>query len=190
MGFNKVNGLIKRSIDYSVAIDQAGLARGQVVVSYENPSTRDIACIHESYWEATYDMMMNRCYFNYLRLYAPEGSTLIADEDGNDMEFAGVESGKQVWATWLVVAPQEKPQVAVGYYQPRPVLARVGDNWEYRLTVQKQPGTDTTPLHITVSLPAGARVISASPAPTSIAGNVVQFESNLATDQEFRVVLR
>ena len=72
MGFNKANGVVTRAIDYAVTIDAAGLARAQVRVSYDNPSSRDTECVHEPSYEATYDLMMNRCYWNYLRIYAPE----------------------------------------------------------------------------------------------------------------------
>lgn len=190
MGFNKANGVVTRALDYAVTIDAAGLARGRVLVSYDNPSSRDTECVHEPSYEATYELMMNRCYWNYLRIYVPGGATLIASEDGPDLENAGLEAGKQVWADWMVIPTHAQQQVALAYYLPRPVLRRVGDAQEYRLLVQKQPGADTTPLRVTVSLPAGAKVISASPSPKTVAGNVVQFESSLVTDQEFRVLIR
>ena len=191
MGFNKVNAIVRRSIDYAVTVDAAGLARSQVTVSYENPSTRQVECIQESYFEASYDLMINRCYFNYLRVYIPNGSTVIAGDDGiGSMENAGIEAGKQVWAQWMVIPPQGRQQFSLHYYLPGPVLQQVGDRSEYRLFVQKQAGTDRTPLHVTVTLPVGTRVLGASPGATSITGNAVQFESDLATDQEFWVIIK
>jgi hypothetical protein len=190
MGFNKVNGLIKQRLDYSVVIDDGGLARSQLLISYEHRGTRDVECLHESYYEITYDLMMDRCYWNYLRIYVPEGATLIADENGNDMENAGIEAGKQVWARWMMMARQDKPQVSMGYYQPLPVLSTTAAGREYRLVVQKQPGTDRTPLRVMVTLPAGVTVLGTRPAATRVAGNIVEFESTLATDQEFRVIIR
>ncbi len=190
MGFNKANGVVTRALDYAVTIDAAGLARGRVLVSYDNPSSRATECVHEPSYEATYDLMMNRCYWNYLRVYVPDGATLMASEDGADLEDAGVEAGKQVWAYWLVIPTRSKQEVELTYYLPRPVLSSVGAAREYRLLVQKQAGTDTTSLHVSVTLPAGAKVISASPSPRSIQGNIVRFESNLATDQEFVVLIR
>jgi len=56
--------------------------------------------------------------------------------------------------------------------------------------VQKQPGTDKTPLRVTVTLPAGMSMLNASPSPTAVDGAAVTFQSNLATDQEFRILMR
>ena len=190
MGFNKANGVVDRRLDYTVSIDAQGLARSQVTISYHNTSTRTVECLYESYYEPSYDLMMNRCYWNYLRVYVPAGSTLIAEENGNDMEQLGIESGKQVWAMFMVVAPGEQPRVTLGYYSPESVLQRTGDAWEYHMTVQKQPGTDRTPLHVAVTLPAGMTMISASPAPARVEGSTITFQSNLSTDQEFRILMR
>jgi hypothetical protein len=190
MGFNKANGVMARRIDYSVQLDGAGLARSQVIITHQNTSTRDVACLYESYYEGSYDLLMNRCYWNYLRVYVPADATLISDENGNEMENAGVEAGKQVWARWQVIPTRATQQTSLGYYQARPIMQRVADGWEYRLLVQKQAGTDRTPLHVTVSLPAGMRLLSASPAPVRVDGNLVEFASNLATDQEFRLLMR
>lgn len=190
MGFNKANGLIQRSLDYAVALDADGLARSQLVVSYQHNGKRDIACVQESYYEATYELMMDRCYWNWLRVYTPLGATLVADENGNDMESAPAEAGRQVWARWMVISPGEAPQAAMGYYQLRPVLRAVAGGREYRLIVQKQPGTDVTPLTVSVTLPAGASVAGVWPSAKSVSGNVVRFESNLETDQEFRILVR
>jgi hypothetical protein len=158
-------------------------------VSYDNPSSRDTACVHGPSYAATYDLMMNRCYWNYLRIYAPAGATLI-DGGGAELENVGPEAGKQVWADWLVIPTRGQQQVSLEYFLREPVLQSVGDGREYRLLVQKQPGTDTTPVRITVTLPAGVKVVSASPAPKSIQGNTMQFESNLATDLDVRVLVR
>lgn len=190
MGFNKANGIVKRRINYAVNIDAGGLARAELLVSYNNPANRDVSCLHDSYYEATYDLMMNRCYWNYLRVYVPAGATLVGDENGDDMEDIGVENAKQVWARWMVVPAKARPQVAIGYYLPDPVLQKVGDVWEYRLLVQKQAGTDSTPLQVTVTLPAGSSVVSVSPAQAKIDGNVVTFSSDLRTDEELRIAIK
>jgi hypothetical protein len=190
MGFNKANGVMKEKISYSINIDDGGLARSRLVVAYNNTSQRDVGCLLDAYYELTYDLMMNRCYWDYLRIYVPQGATLVGDENGRDMQMAGTENGKQVWASYIVIPPREKPQVAVGYYLPQPVLQKTGDAWEYRLLVQKQPGTDTTPLHVSVTMPAGTKVISASPAGAKIEGNMVTFDSDLSTDEEFRIVVK
>lgn len=191
VGFNKVNGIVRKSLDYSVNIDVSGLARARLNITYNNPSTRDIPCDHDDLsYDPTYELMMNRCYWNYLRVYIPSGATLVADQNGGDLEFAGVEGGKDVWATYLIVPPRDKPQLALGYYLPRPVLQKVSDGWEYRLTVQKQSGTDAFPLRVTVTAPAGMQIVSASPSAKSMTSNTVRFETTLLTDREFRVLMR
>ncbi len=190
MGFNKANAIVERRIDYQVRIDAAGLAQGRVTVEYRNPTTRTVECIHEPIYEGSYDLMIQRCYWNYLRIYTPEGTTAIANVEGGDMELLGVETGKQVFATWQVLAPQETQQIVLGYYLPNSVVTKAKNGLEYRLVVQKQAGTWAHPLRVTVSPPPGTSVVAASPAPKAIDGNVVVFEAKLNTDQEFRVVFR
>ena len=78
MGWNKANGVISRTIDYAVALDENGRGTADLTIGYANNSNRETPCLHKSYYEDTYDQMMNRCYFNYLRIYVPEAATLGA----------------------------------------------------------------------------------------------------------------
>lgn len=190
MGFNKASAIMEQSINYEVSINQQGMAQAQVDITYKNTSNRSVECIHEPIYEGSYDLMMNRCFWDYLRIYTPQGATAIADENGNDLERAPAEAGKQVFASWRVIGAGEEQRVAFGYYLPQPVLAPLAGGRQYTLTVQKQAGTLATPLRVTVRLPAGALVQAAQPAPAVISGNTVTFETRLDTDKTFTVIVR
>jgi hypothetical protein len=190
MGWNKANAVISRTIDYAVTIDQNGQGAADLTIGYTNHSNRQTPCLHKSYYEDTYDQMINRCYFNYLRIYVPDGSNLAPGGAETSMASAGMEAGKQVWDRWLEVPTQQVVSTTVSYQLSAPLLQPIGDEQRYHLVVQKQPGTDSTPTVVTVTLPVGMRVVSASPAAASIKDNVVVLRADLKTDEEFEVIAR
>lgn len=190
MGWNKANGVISRTIDYAIELEQNGQGTAKLTIGYDNNSNRQTPCLHESYYEDTYDLMMNRCYFNYLRIYAPEGATLDTAAGDSGMASAGVEAGKQVWDRWIEVPTQQQISTTLTYSLPAPLMQQIGDRQRYHLMVQKQPGTDSTPTTVTVTLPPGMHVLSVTPPAASIRDNVVVFRSDLTTDQQFEVIAR
>jgi hypothetical protein len=75
VGYNKVDPKVERKLDYQVVVGGDGRARGQVTVSYANKSSVKVdRCLQEAKYQSSYDQMMEGCYWDYLRLYVPEGS--------------------------------------------------------------------------------------------------------------------
>ena len=74
---------------------------------------------------------------------------------------------------------------------PQNVVRAIEDSqYEYRLTVQKQPGTRGVPLHVSLLLPPGVRLVSSEPEPSSRDGAEVRYVLTLDTDQVVRVVMQ
>jgi hypothetical protein len=208
MGFNKVNPNIESSVDYQVLINEDGSLTIQVTVRYRNKSTVAVAeCVQEARYPPTYQEMMEGCYWNYLRVYAPEEAQLLQGTEltlpegslrARESDLAGttlspevgpVEAGKNVFATFFVVPPGEEREIAFQYELPSDTLQREGSTARYTLLVQKQPGTLSVPLHVTVSLPPGSEAMSAQPSATSLTYLEAEFETDLRVDREFEVVL-
>jgi len=59
---------------------------------------------------------------------------------------------------------------------------------KYTLLLQKQPGILAMPVKVKLTLPAGARLVSASPSPTVQSGAVLEFNLRLDVDQQIEVV--
>lgn len=208
MGFNKVNPNVETALEYEVTIEEDESLTSRVAITYRNHSSEMAdPCAQEAVYPPTYEEMMEGCYWNYLRLYVPEGSVLVqgpqltmpegslrAREDGTSgsplvTEVGPAESGRSVYAVFLVVPPGERREMVFEYQPPSSVL-EVENSTTYRLLVQKQPGTVAVPLRVEVRLPPGASVVSTQPEASAVSHGSVVFESDLREDREFEVTFR
>jgi hypothetical protein len=209
VGFNKVNATVETEVHYRVTIENSETAYGSVSVSYDNASRGAVErCVQEADYPPTYPEMMEGCYWNYLRVYVPGGSQLIDSPElalpegslrARQSEAGGtslptsvgpVEAGKNVFASFFVVAPGEQREMVYQYQLPSALLAEGDSASVYRLVVQKQPGTTALPLRVEVQVPADAAVLSTTPEATSLEDGLVSFSTDLRVDREFEVVFR
>lgn len=187
VGYNKANPNIKERIVYEVSLHREGDARGRVTLSYENTSTRPITeCIKGATYDPTYELMTQRCYWDYVRVYAPQGATLLQAQSPQAAEVLDEGTGHRVWATSFVTAPGEKAQLVFEYQLPEAILRRDGV-FVYNLLVQKQAGTEAIPLYVNVRLPEGAKLIQAEPHPFNAEGGLVRFYLPLQTDRRLHL---
>ena len=150
MGYNKVNSVIQPTMRYEVTWpkgeDEPAVATA--TVEYLHPVNRsNQLCDQTPRYGDTYDDMVERCYFDYVRLYVPAGSKLT---DARGFELDSVtsrrsENGTQVFTGWFVLPPGEKQTVSFTYELP-PAIRQD----DYRLVVQRQSGTTGLPLQINV----------------------------------------
>lgn len=208
VGYNKVDPKVERALDYQVVIGDDGRAHGKVTVSYTNKSSVEVdRCLQEATYQPSYDQLMEGCYWDYLRLYVPEGShitwaTKVPLPQGSLLSQAGKvesedsrptveppEGGKAVFSQFFVVAPGQRQEISFQYDLPFETHHEEGGG-RYQLLIQKQPGTLAVPVHLAVTLPASARLIAAQPQPTRVLDSVVEFETVLSTDQRFELVWR
>lgn len=103
--------------------------------------------IKRIYQDNLWPKILNR---NYTRVIVPLGSKLIlAKSDGEDIEKTvdkTEEVGKTVFGFWLSVAPGETKTAEISYFLP----AKFDKAEDYRLILQKQPGTLPEELDITL----------------------------------------
>jgi hypothetical protein len=150
MGYNKVDSVIERAIDYRVEWPANGAegALATTTITYTHPvSVTDELCEPQPRYGDNYEDMVERCYFDYVRLYAPGGSKLV--------EMSGVapdsvrsqrgEAGTQLFAGYFVLEPGKQHVVTITYRLP-PTLTV--DN--YQLVVQRQSGTRGLPISLTI----------------------------------------
>jgi len=216
VGYNKVDPKVERRLDYQVVIGDDGRAHGRLTVSYVNKSSSEVdKCLQESKYRSSYDQMMEGCYWDYLRLYVPEGSRITwatevplpqgsllslalsraegkageaGSEDGRPT-VEPLEGGKAVLSQFFAVAPGQRQEISFQYDLPFETLQE-GGGGRYQLLIQKQPGTLAVPVHLTVTIPTPARIIATQPQPTRVLANVVEFETVLSTDRRFELVWR
>ena len=200
MGFNKVNPCVERALEYQVTLHADGGAVAALAVNYhhaghESSSSCNQHGLYEEGERMTYESLMEGCYWNYLRTYVPESSRLqTASRHPTPAEYllrevaaAGEaevlpdEVGKAVFAQFFVIEQGQALTVRFEYDLPHVARSSEGQ-WRYTLMLQKQPGTDSTPVSLTIALPSGAQLLAATPPPRVIDGRTLTFALQLDTD--------
>ena len=118
----KANLYIKQKIEQDINIDKGGKVTKKVTVTIENPKP--------------FDGWLNSTYYDWMRILVPAGSELISSESYSSVSKTD-ELGKKVFTTYTFAKPLGENRVSVTYTLPFPV--KKGE--EYKLLVQKQPGT-------------------------------------------------
>jgi hypothetical protein len=209
VGFNKVNASVQTDVGYQVSITDAETISAHLTIAYNNASRVGVVqCVQEAAYPATYEGMMEGCYWDYLRVYMPYGSQLLQgpqlslpegslrarQSSGGGIRTATnvgpAEAGKEVYRSFFVVAPGQRREITYEYQLPATVLLQSRSTTTYRLLVQKQAGTLAVPLQVGVILPIDATILSTSPEASSRDGTKVVFSTDLRIDREFEVVFR
>ena len=154
VGWNKVNGLVQRNTNYTVTPSADGSAQAdlELVYRHQGEATND-PCEHVARYGDSYEDMVRRCYFNYVRVLAPAGARLISAEGfENGVTTQPGERGATQFAGSLVLPPGRTARVRLTYELP-PGL--VGPH-DYALRVQKQPGTPAWPVKVVLVDATGA----------------------------------
>ncbi len=148
MGYNKVNAVVKPILHYAVVwpadTTQPGLATA--TITYTHPITQpDPVCQATPYYGATYADMIQRCYFNYVRLYVPGGSKLIGTEglDEDSVSSGRGEHNLRLFAGYFILHPGEQRVVTFRYALP---VNLKPDG--YTLVMQRQSGASPLPLTV------------------------------------------
>jgi hypothetical protein len=161
MGYNKANAAVTRTVRYQVewpdGADQP--AQATTEITYHHPRTApDPLCAPSPTYGESYDELIGRCYFNYLRLYVPVGSKLIALEgvEPDSVISQRAEANTQLFAGYLRVRPGEQHTVRVRYTLPPGLTPE-----NYRLVLQRQAGTGALPVELQVGGGKVTKLLSA-----------------------------
>ncbi|MFQ5577254.1 MAG: DUF4012 domain-containing protein [Anaerolineae bacterium] len=209
VGFNKANAVVEASLEYEVALADDGGATARLTTRYRNNSAGDERCRHRprsgiggaDYWE-----IINRCYWNYIRVYTPLHSELLKatprpvarkflvsrrDEPARVVDLPP-EGDKSVWGTLLLVPRGKSRKVTFEYTLPPGALEQTAAGRRYHLTLQKQAGTVGHEGRVVVTLPPGSRVVRVSPPPadqkTTDGQTTLTFTLRLTVDREIEIV--
>lgn len=150
MGYNKVNAVLKRSLSYTVTwpTDPTQPALATAAIQYTNPVTQtDPVCAATPYYGENYDDMIQRCYFDYVRLYVPGESKLVGLEgvEPDSVSTQRGEHGLRVLAGYFVLKPGEEKTITFRYQLPTRLTVP-----HYALLIQRQAGTGPLPLTVQV----------------------------------------
>lgn len=156
----KLNLVLDEAMEAAVALGAAGTASHRVTIAYKNGLSE---------WEQRHDAQLvtetmgGGFYGGYLRVYAPSDADFIdvvQDNEPVGFEEITTENGKTSAGRFFGLAGDEETKLTFLYDVPNAVRS-AGDSLEYRLLIQKQPGTRAIPLKVVLSLPDGGKFISA-----------------------------
>ena len=210
VGYNKTNAVVSSQLFYDVDLtDPARPASNLSVIHHNSAEGSTDQCdqrpigIDRSVLEYWYPI--DRCYYNYLRVYVPSGSQLksatphavsraqmiMLDEDVPprvDLLDDNLQ-GLQGFGTLLVVPTGQSLQTDFQFSLPTGILESdpISHNQIYQLKIQKQPGTDGVPITIRVHLPQGSQIMFISPVGFTRLESNLLFTLKLTRDVNIRI---
>ena len=143
----KDNLYVRPSIRYSVSVDAAGGAICELELTYDYTRQGNLYL-----WT-----IVRGYYANYLRVYVPPGSKLLAQDGTDEPVETFSEQGKTVFGSFLKVFPGTVKKVRLRYWQPLR-LRFEGGKARYDLVVQRQAANEPRTFDVTVSLPESVSV--------------------------------
>ncbi len=184
IGASKIGQSVVRHLTYDANIQADGAVAGRLTVSYDYFATvaeSDPAIVNGHYLDIDYD--------NLLQVFVPASSTLIGTDN---VDYEVVTSRGDAHTAFVVkthVAYNSGERFQFLYNTP-PVVRTDGPYRHYRLLIQKQPGTRGEAISVQVTLPPGARMVSASPevlASYELERQILEFRVTLETDRWIEV---
>ena len=150
MGYNKADAAIQRSLDYRVEWPKevGEPARATLTLTYTHTvDGEDPGCDLTPRYGDSYADLIERCYFDYVRIYVPRGSELLEATgiEPDSVETHRGERRTQVFTGYFILPPGEQHTVTFTYALPPTLTSDT-----YRLVLQRQSGTQPLPITITV----------------------------------------
>jgi hypothetical protein len=179
IGVNKSNAVVGSQFSYNVDLTSLAGPLASLNVHQKNNAIGDPNCIPMSAGIISYEIQINQCYWDYMRVYRPAGTKLVgatphpvaasqmldgvsvpARVDTLDENIAGIQS----YGTLALVPIGSSLETDFQFALPSGVVHAGADprTKVYALHVQKQPGTLAIPIAICVRLPAGSILVKAS----------------------------
>lgn len=210
MGYNKVNMFVERTLNYEVVMSGDGRAQATLTVQYTNNAPfepGETGCFQDTIEDYSqgpqYLELADECFWNYVRVYAPDGSDLITSSTHTvpaETQYHGQGwhsaahtvnefTGWQTFANYLLVPQQESVSAIFAYTLPETVVQQQGQDTVYRLFINHPAGAQVDTMHIIIHLPTGATVRQTSPE-ASLNGNTATFDLTVAQDTLFTIHYR
>ena len=206
VGWSKVDRNVERDISYVVDLSRGPQPRVNLTLGYVNHSgPGSPGC--EPQWlnrGNDYSQLKNACYWNYFRVYIPQGARLLSetplplDEYSVSVEIGrgvpGQDTGnissshnKIVFAGLTSLSAGDRSEIDLVYDLPAFVVQRNGDSLTYELFIQKQPGVRQRVVTVEFLPPQGYHLTSSDGAPVEVDGSRVGFRFLLTRDTVLNV---
>jgi hypothetical protein len=182
---NKSNRSIIRQLTYDVEIQPDGSLRSRATVAYDYPAS---IADQDPAIDPDYHGPLN--YNNLMQVFVPRGAEL--EETGNiTSRIHEVETDTHNVFVSRVEIPYNSGERFQFDYTSPPLISSVGTYKQYRLLLQKQPGTRGEAATVQVILPSSAEIISTTPAAAAsyrLDQLILVFRVQLTGDQWISVI--
>ncbi len=197
--------IVERRVQYQVTLAVGQPIDSKLLIEYRHKGVEPDPDCRQAL------VMPLGCFWDYLRVFIPvvaqdiqpppiplhEGSEWLiwGYEPADSLSVISSPRGGQAGLTeiggYLVAEPQTSVTLPLSYRLPENMLRNIGGGvFQYRLLVQKQPGTPVEPVTVFVRLPDGATLVRTSPAATAQKDAWVRLDVDLARDTTFTVDFR
>ena len=209
MGYNKANFFIDRAATYDVQLAKEGDSEAVLEVTHIHQGQKsDEVCWQGSqdvYIEgASYPALTDKCYWNFLRIYVPEGSQLLSGPQHQipgqtwfggydwqpETETVSEIPGYTTFASWMLLPRGEEITSKYRYSLPQSVIQTEDGVSTYIVQLLRQAGTRPHPVQVSLTPPPGKTVVGVSPEPTAQENGTYIFEIELDSDQTVSLVYR
>jgi hypothetical protein len=209
VGYNKTNAVVSSSISYDVNLTDLAKPTASLLVSEQNNAQGSGACSqlpeNADHTTLEYWYPIDRCYYDYLRVYVLTGTELITATPQavavDDMLMLEQDVPARVdvldeaipniqgFGTLVVVPMKESRATGFQFNLPASVVQRDPNTGKYiyHLKIQKQAGTLGNAVTVRIHLPPSSEIDSASPAYVQEGPNLL-FKLDLKTDIDISVL--
>lgn len=150
LGYNKTNAVIQRHLTYHVTWPEGAAAPplATATITYTHPlDLPGHVCDLTPRYGNDYNDLVERCFYDYVRLYTPAGSTLVSltGVQPESIKQGRGEHNTQVFSGYFILPPGQQQVVQMQYRLPA--------RWtpeSYALVVQRQAGSGPLPLTLTI----------------------------------------
>jgi hypothetical protein len=127
----KSNMFVTQETEHTVSVNADGSINKKLILTYKNPRKGDNCNLEAGL------LCLNGQLRTWQRIYVPKGSVLKSAK-GYELDSTTTEDlGKTVFEGFFILSPQSVKKLEVEYTVPAGIVT--GD--EYKLLIQKQPGT-------------------------------------------------
>jgi hypothetical protein len=183
---NKSNHSILRSVTYDVAIQPDRTLKSRTTIAYDYPDS--LAKLDPAVKPEHYGNQID--YFNLMQVFVPQGSKVTSTDNLEKEPTIAQINGADVLVNLIVVGYDSTERFQYSYDTPA-VIEEIGPYHRYKLLLQKQAGTNADKVIVTVTLPAGAKLVNVSPDPAniySLENQILEFRMELKSDQSIEIV--
>jgi hypothetical protein len=206
MGYNKANIFIEQATAYHIRLAEDGSGEAELSITHihngeDNGEPCQQGTLEEYRQGGEYRDLTDKCYYNYLRVYVPENSRLISGpqhivpaetwyggyEWDRPTELLSELPGFTTFANFMLLPRASELTSQFTYALPPTITQDEGRHKKYQLRLHKQAGTPAQPVEIAVTIPHGARFLSAQPQPAAVENDTIYFNLDLNSDQTISV---